>query len=181
MSPGLHARHLPGSRPDPQGKIAAMTQVRLRPAELHEADDITALARRSKAYWGYDQEFLDRIRELLIVEPQQVLDGQVIVADRDGVLLGFYKLGGEPPEGELADLFVEPDVIGTGVGRKLWEHALRTAKERGFHSLDFESDPHAEQFYLHMGAERTGELEVAPGRLLPIMTISITEIAEPTP
>jgi ribosomal protein S18 acetylase RimI-like enzyme len=146
-----------------------MEQVRLRAAEPHEADDITALARRSKAYWGYDQAFLDRVRDLLTVRPEQIRGERVVVAERGGTLLGYYQLGGESPAGELVDLFVEPDAIGTGLGRRLWEHAISSAKERRFHSLELESDPNAEPFYLHMGALRVGEREVAPGRLLPIM------------
>jgi GNAT superfamily N-acetyltransferase len=65
--------------------------------------------------------------------------------------LGYYQLGGEPPNGELMDMFIEPAVIGTGLGRMLWEHTVRSASERVFHSLTLESDPHAEPFYLRMG------------------------------
>src|SRR6185295_3165033 len=99
--------------------ITRMEQVRVRAAEPHEADDITALARRSKAYWGYDREFLERIRDLLSVEPAEIRDGLVVVAERAGALLGYYRLGGEPPDGELVDLFVDPAAIRTGVGRRL--------------------------------------------------------------
>jgi hypothetical protein len=51
----------------------------------------------------------------------------------------------------------------------LWEHAVASALERGFQTLSLESDPNAEPFYLHMGAERIGEREVTPGRVLPVM------------
>ncbi|SDY97787.1 Acetyltransferase (GNAT) domain-containing protein [Amycolatopsis xylanica] len=150
-----------------------MSEIRLRPAEPHEADAITALARRSKAHWGYSQEFLDRVRDILVVHPEQIHDDRVVVADRDGALLGFYRIDGKPPSGELADLFLDPASIGTGLGRRLWEHALAAAKAQGFESLDLEADPNAEPFYLHMGAERTGEIEVYPGRSLPVMTVSL--------
>lgn len=146
-----------------------MGQFRLRPAEPTEAGEITALARRSKGYRGYDQEVLDRMRDLLTMSTDQIRAGLVVVAEQDGVLVGYYQLGGEPPHGELMDMFLEPDVIGTGVGRRLWEHAVESACKRGFESLNLESDPHAEPFYLHMGAERIGEREVGPGRVLPLM------------
>lgn len=143
-----------------------MKQVRLRAAGPHETDDLTALARRSQAYWGYDAEFLDRVRDLLTVRPEQIHSDRVIVAERDGRLLDYYQLGGEPPDGQLVDLFIEPDAIGTGLGRRLWDHALSSARKRGSHSLELESDPNAEPFYLHMGAQRVEEREVTPGRLL---------------
>ncbi|WP_370947171.1 GNAT family N-acetyltransferase [Amycolatopsis sp. cg5] len=150
-----------------------MSEIRLRPAQPHEADAVTELSRRSKAHWGYSQEFLDRVRDILVVHPHQIRDDLVVVAERDSELLGFYRLDGKPPEGELADLFLEPAAIGTGLGRRLWEHALASAKAKGFESLDLEADPNAEPFYRHMGAVRTGEHEVSPGRSLPIMTVSL--------
>ncbi len=150
-----------------------MDQVRLRAAEPCEAGEITALAHRSKGYWGYDQEFLDRMRELLTVHSDQIRDERIVVAERDGVILGFYQLGGKPPDAELMDLFIEPDAIGTGLGRRLWEHAVRSARARGFHNLRLESDPHAEPFYARMGAIRIGEREVAPERVLPLMSMSL--------
>ncbi len=150
-----------------------MGQIRLRSALPSEAGEITALARRSKGHWGYDREVLDRMRDVLTMDADQIRDGLVVVADQDGALLGYYRLGGEPPDGELMDMFVEPAVIGTGLGRVLWEHAVRSASERGFHSLTLESDPNAEPFYSRMGAERIGEREVAPGRVLPLMRTTL--------
>jgi GNAT superfamily N-acetyltransferase len=149
-----------------------MGQIRLRSALSCEAGRITALARRSQGYWGYDHEVLDRMRDMLTINADQIRDGLVVV-EQDSTLLGFYQLGGEPPDGELMDMFIEPAVIGTGLGRMLWEHAVKSASERGFHSLTLEADPHAEPFYLRMGAARIGEREVAPGRVLPLMRTTL--------
>lgn len=150
-----------------------MSQIRLRPAEPCETDQITALACRSKAYWGYGPDILDRFRDMLTLSVEQIHAGHIVVADQDGTLLGFYQLGGEPPDGELMDMFLEPTVIGTGLGRRLWQHAVGSARICGFETLTLESDPHAEPFYLRMGADRIGQREVAPGRLLPVMRASI--------
>lgn len=146
----------------------------LRPALPSEADEITALTLRSKGYWAYDREVLEGIRHMLTMNPDQIRDDRVVVAEQDGMLLGYYRLGGEPPDGELVDLFIEPQVIGTGLGRMLWKHAVASALKRGFQTLSLESDPNAEPFYLRMGAERIGEREVAPGRVLPVMRARLT-------
>jgi GNAT superfamily N-acetyltransferase len=110
-----------------------------------------------------------RLRSALPCEAGHITE----LARRSQAPLGYYQLGGKPPDGELMDIFIEPAVIGTGLGRMLWEHAVRSASERGFHSLTLESDPHAEPFYLHMGAARIGEREVAPGRVLPLMRMTL--------
>ncbi|HWD04379.1 MAG TPA: GNAT family N-acetyltransferase [Amycolatopsis sp.] len=88
-------------------------------------------------------------------------------------LLGYYRLDGTPPDGELVDLFVDPTAIGTGLGRRLWEHAVAQARERGFRSLELEADPHAEPFYSHMGARRIGSRTVASGRTLPVLRVDV--------
>jgi GNAT superfamily N-acetyltransferase len=150
-----------------------MAKIIIRPAEPAEADILTALTRRSKSHWGYDEEALEHMRDMLTVSPQTIRNGQVVVAERNGVVAGYYQLDGEAPHGELADMFLDPDVIGTGLGRILWQHATESARSSGFQTLTWESDPHAEPFYLHMGAERIDSHEVAPGRVLPVMRATL--------
>jgi GNAT superfamily N-acetyltransferase len=70
--------------------------------------------------------------------------------------MGFYSLAEEGPRLRLVDLWVLPEAMGKGVGRRLFDHALDRAKLRGFDALDIESDPDAEGFYLRMGAHRIG-------------------------
>ncbi|NGO71853.1 GNAT family N-acetyltransferase [Streptomyces boncukensis] len=78
---------------------------------------------------------MDRTAEKLTISPAAIRDGHVAVAERDGVVVGYYQITGEPPHGELADLFLEPEEIGTGLGRTLWEHADASARGAGFRTL----------------------------------------------
>jgi GNAT superfamily N-acetyltransferase len=57
----------------------------------------------------------------------------------------------------LEHLWVSPEHIGTGVGRKLFAHAVDKAISLNAKSIDIESDPNAEEFYKRMGAKRIGE------------------------
>jgi GNAT superfamily N-acetyltransferase len=140
-----------------------LTALHLRAGRKDEARLLTELALRSKGHWGYDQAFLDACRAELTLTPQDVEVQRVTVAERDGHLVGFYALAGQPPEGTLEDLFVEPDHIGTGVGRTLWEHAIDMARTLGFQRVTLEADPGAEPFYLAMGARRSHR---APSRVV---------------
>jgi GNAT superfamily N-acetyltransferase len=79
-------------------------------------------------------------------------------------LLTFETLAPTLPQGTLEDLWVDPVAIGSGVGRRLFDHAVVTAAGLGLTSLLIESDPNAEGFYLAMGAERIGERDSASGR-----------------
>jgi GNAT superfamily N-acetyltransferase len=123
---------------------------------------------RSKAYWGYDAAFLDRVRPELAVNEARL--ARTVVAEQDGRAAGVMTLLGEPPEAELDLLFVDPWAIGTGVGQALFRHAASVARSEGFSVLSIEADPRAEAFYLHMGAVRVGEaVSPSSGRTLPLL------------
>ena len=72
---------------------------------------------------------------------------------------------------ELHDLFVEPDCIGKGFGKQLWDHAVQVARSQGFRTLVLAADPNAEPFYVRQGAIRVGEKTspVRPDRRLPVL------------
>ncbi|MER6365078.1 GNAT family N-acetyltransferase [Kitasatospora sp. NPDC001527] len=145
----------------------------IRPARPSEAAALSALALRSKAHWGYDAEFIEACRAELTLTPDRIASGRTAVAEEDGRVLGFVTLTGAPPEGELGLLFVEPDMIGRGVGRRLMAH-LR-AGALGFERITFAADPNAEPFYRAMGAVRLGTVPSGsiPGRRLPLLALHV--------
>ena len=151
----------------------------IRRARPVESPVISDLAFRSKAHWGYDQEFLESCREDLTLSPREVTDKPVyVLVGDDGTIAGFYSL--DPAEDgrvELDDLFVDPTFIGKGGGRRLWEHAVAKARDLGFRELIIQSDPHAEGFYRAMGAVGAGEREstVTPGRMLPLLSFALAD------
>ncbi len=54
------------------GVSTALASTHVRPARPGEAPRLSQLALRSKAYWGYDAEFLDRCRGELEVRSEQL-------------------------------------------------------------------------------------------------------------
>ena len=143
----------------------------IRRARPEEASALSALALRSKAHWGYDAAFLEACRADLTLSVHDVATSLVYVLEAERGVAGFYRLRGRGDGAELADLFVAPEAIGQGQGRRLWQHAVATARRLGYRRLVLQSDPHAEGFYRTMGAERVGESPsmVFPGRRLPLM------------
>ncbi|MFF9685692.1 GNAT family N-acetyltransferase [Streptomyces sp. NPDC014623] len=149
--------------------------MQLRPGRPEEAAELTGLALRSKAHWGYDEAFMAACRDELTVSPGDAAGGRTAVAEEGGRLLGFTTLSGEPPEGALGMMFVEPDAIGRGVGRQLFEHTAAQARRLGFVRLLIDADPHAEAFYAAMGAVRIGVAPSGsvPGRELPLLELDL--------
>jgi GNAT superfamily N-acetyltransferase len=159
--------------------LSSNLSIHIRPAKLEEAIVLTQLAFRAKAYWGYSAEFMQAAGSDLTITPAQLAIQSTFVVEQNGQVVGFYKLREVTSYSvELTDLFVDPPVIGHGWGRRLWEHAVDTARRRGYLQMTFESDPNAEGFYLHMGAQRVGEVEssVKPGRFLPKMLYQLSLI-----
>jgi GNAT superfamily N-acetyltransferase len=147
----------------------------IRDAEPEECAALTALALESKAWWGYDDAFMDACRDELTVRAADVERGRVRVAEHDGDLLGFHGVMFSP-EPELEWLFVAPAAIRHGVGRALLDDARRIARSAGVPSLRIESDPNAEAFYVAHGARRIGEVpsESIPGRVLPLLELDLS-------
>lgn len=83
--------------------------------------------------------------------------------------MGFTTLEGDPPQGVLGMMFVDPDVIGKGIGRLLFDHVVVTARELGFTQFTIDADPNAEPFYEAMGAVPVG---VAPSGSIPGRTLT---------
>lgn len=156
------------------------TDIQLRPGSSREAAALSELALRSKAYWGYDDAFIEACRPDLTIEPADVATRRAVVAvDGTGRAVGFYTLEGEPPQGELGMLFIDPDRIGTGVGKLLWEHMKNRAASLGFRSIHIGSDPNAAAFYEKMGARLVGSMPSSsiPGRRIPLLVLDVTEIS----
>lgn len=147
----------------------------VRAALADEAAILSELAIRSKAYWGYDKAFMDACRDELTLSPEEITARRVKVAEQTGRVVGFATLEGNPPQGTLGMLFIDPDHIGKGIGRTLFTHMVATARNLGFQRLTIEADPNAEPFYLSMGANHIGSTPSGsiPARTLPLLTFSI--------
>ena len=156
--------------------------IEIRKVDPLESELISALAIRSKAYWGYDKEFMDSCVDELSHSIEQISDenSRYYLAEKDGEVLGFYKLENLHHDTVLLEaLFIDTSAIGGGIGRALFEHAKETAKIYGGTSLEAQSDPYAERFYLAMGAKVTGRKESGsiPGRFLPMIQVELKNVA----
>lgn len=148
----------------------------IRLARPDEAGLLSDLAVRSKGHWGYDAGFLERCRDDLALTPEEITSSTVVVLEERGQVAGYYRLVPlEPGIADLDALFVDATAIGQGVGRRLWQHMIATARAQGYTEVHIQSDPHAAGFYLAMGAHRIGLLEstVTPGRMLPLLRLSL--------
>ena len=149
---------------------AARETPKLRGATAADCSPLTELALRSKASNGYDDTFMAACVAELTVDSEVLAAGEVWLAeDGAGCPLGFFDLRIEGTLAEAEAFFVEPDLKGQGIGRRLWSHFEERARALGADRITIDSDPEALPFYQAMGAVLVGESPSAsiPGRKLP--------------
>ncbi len=160
---------------DHPAMIGSHSPERIRRARPDEADALSALARRAKAHWAYDADFLALVREAMTLHAEDIERHEVWVIEGDlGAPIGYHRvIPGNPAE--LEDLWVDPPAIGTGAGRRLFEHAADVARGSGATALEIDADPHAVGFYERMGAVRIGETAstIIRGRSLPRLRLDL--------
>ncbi len=147
---------------------------KVRPAKPEEALALTDLAHASKRHWGYPDNWISHWKDALTLTPEYIEANQVFVAEDDEHVMGFYALIVSDDRAELDHMWVSPDHLGTGVGKALFIHAMRSAKGQNLSEVEILSDPNAEGFYQKMGAYRTGESVSeldGQARMLPRLTI----------
>lgn len=155
---------------------------RLRPARVEEADALTALARSSKASWGYSAAENEAFAPALRVAPGDIAAGRrryvvaVVGDDRSPRIVGFHSIEpGEDGAVELDALFIAPEWQGRGIGRDLFLHAREESRREGARAMRMVADPNAAAFYAAMGARQDGdcESESIPGRRLPVFVLDL--------
>lgn len=159
------------------GRPEQSARFQIRLARPEEAEALSELCLRSKAYWNYSAHFLQLSRSSLTVDPDAIAEGLVhAAASPDGGLLGVAGLAVEGAgEYDLTHLFVEPSAMGKGVGRALMAATVQQIRSSGGGMLSILADPHAAPFYERLGAEPAGMApsDAIPGRELPLLRMRI--------
>lgn len=146
-------------------------RISIRRAVPSDSERATELARSAKAHWGYPSEWLDAWDADLKITDADIQTHATFVAALDGEVVGVCQLQESDAHAFLEHVWVDPRAHGQGVGRALVEHACSVA--RGVVAIV--ADPHAEPFYLRLGARRVGEVSApmpgAPERKLPLLEL----------
>lgn len=145
----------------------------VRPAWPDEGPLLSALAMKSKAHWGYDDDFMERCRGELTVTVPRMARTRFRVAQVADEIAGFCALSIDDRDASVESLFVAPRFIGAGIGRILMQDILEYARRHGIRLVHVEADPHAVDFYEQEGFQLCGEVPSGsiPGRKLPLLEL----------
>jgi GNAT superfamily N-acetyltransferase len=149
--------------------------IQLRDARQDELPSLGELCLRSKAVWGYDDAFMIACRNELTLRPEDLRSTHMQVAERDSTVVGLAQIKVTGTDADLLKLFVEPALLGSGVGRLLLQWATARALSLGAVRMTIEADPDAASFYEHMGARHAGfaASQSIAGRMLPRMQMEL--------
>jgi GNAT superfamily N-acetyltransferase len=145
----------------------------LRPAQIPERDALERLQRRSSMHQPMYRTQLTAHPDAIELPAEHITAGLVRVAEQDGVVVGFAVLLERSGDAcELDGLFVEPDRMRAGVGRRLVEDAKRIARTRGAIRIDVVANPQAIAFYQAVGFTPAGNAVTRFGPA-PRMSLSV--------
>jgi GNAT superfamily N-acetyltransferase len=137
----------------------------IRRAQPHEREALEELQRRASLALPDYREQLIASPDAISLPAEQVVLGQVLVAELDGRLAGFAAVLIDEREAELDGLFVEPELWRQGIGRSLADAATHAARRRGL-SLRVTAAPGARAFYEACGFAVEGEEQTRFGPAL---------------
>ncbi len=143
--------------------------INIRRAKANEFEILTDVSIKSEAYWGYDDEYMKRFKELYKITEEFINNNPTFIIEEDENIIGFYSILIEKNETSLEYFFIEPNYIGKGYGKLLWKHMIENCKNFGIKELLIVTSPQAKEFYTKMGAVQIGEVEslVKKGRKIP--------------
>ena len=132
--------------------MSKLVETQIRFARPDERDALEELMRRASLALDDYREALEANPDAIDLPARQIADGDVIVAELDGTVLGFAAVVG----GELDGLFVDPPYWRRGVAAALVEEAVHIARRRGL-SLTVVGGPAARGFYEKCGFTVEGD------------------------
>ena len=88
----------------------------IRSPTIDELSGLSDLCFRSKAVWGYDEEFMEACRGELSFGPHDLELTPIAVAEHDGKPIGVAQVKVVDEKADLLKLFVEPSVLRNGTG-----------------------------------------------------------------
>lgn len=149
--------------------------IQLRDIKHDELSNLSELCLRSKAVWGYDDAFMTACRTELTLCPDDLQTSHFQVAERAAIVAGLVQVKVVGRDAELMKLFVEPALLRSGAGRRLFEWATAMARNLGAVRMIIEADPGAVPFYERMGARHAGlaPSQSFPGRMLPRLQLEL--------
>lgn len=144
-------------------------------ANITDNEILTSITKKSKAYWGYSDEQIQKWDKNLTISQDYIRENNVFKLVDNDLIIGYYSYVFKDEKViELDNLFILPEHIGIGFGKYLLLDFLNRMKEEKIERIILDSEPNAESFYAKMGFVKIGEFETSiKNRFMPIMEMKL--------
>lgn len=144
------------------------------PDDHRQLNDVMRLASLAVESGKVLRELLEH-PELLQLDTSLLSCGQVVLAESDGIPIGFASFAlTSSIEAELDGMFVDPRHWRRGVGRMIFEAVERELSDRRIRRVRVVAGASAVAFYRSVGFSIIGEEKTALGPTVPVMIKSLT-------
>jgi len=155
-------------------------------AEENQYQELTDISFGAKRYWDYPSHFYEIWKDELTITKNYITSNEVYIHKDVHRITGYYSLvilaeplkiaGVKLTAGLWLDhMFVTPSLIGQGIGRKLFNHCIKTNSAKKHDLLHILADPYALEFYQKMGCRKISEFpSTIAGRTTPYLHYSLS-------
>jgi len=147
----------------------------IQKAKIEDHIRLTEITKKSKAYWGYSEEQIEKWSNNLTITEDYIEKNPVFNLVEENQIVGYYSyLKKEDNQVKLDNLFILPEYIGKGFGSFLMNDFLERMRNEKYQKIILDSEPNAEQFYQKIGFVKIGEFETSiKNRFIPIMEMNL--------
>lgn len=144
-------------------------------ANILDNETLTSITKKSKAYWGYSAEQIQKWDKSLTITQDYIRNNDTFKLIDNNLIIGYYSyFFKEGKTIKLDNLFILPEYIGKGFGKYLLLDFLNRMKDEKIEKIILDSEPNAESFYSKMGFVKIGEFETSiKNRFMPIMEMKL--------
>lgn len=140
-----------------------------RKPTFEDISELNHISLVSKRYWGYPEEWIQHWVEDLALTASDLNRFGVLICEFEKKIIGFCAIHDQGGYYEIMHLWLLPQYIGKGYGKKLLKRALATFVFDD-KPIWVTADPNVEEFYKKQGFKNFKNIESYPkGRYLPVM------------
>jgi GNAT superfamily N-acetyltransferase len=159
----------------------------IRPAKESEHKELTSISFASKGYWKYPKSYFDIWQNELTIDPKYIRYNTVFVYEANDMILGYYSIVEIEENLEISEvsihkgfwlehMFIKPQSIGQGIGRKLFEHLKQWCNFSKIEEINILADPHSKGFYEKIGCRYVKEFpSTIPNRTTPWLVYKVPD------
>lgn len=129
------------------------------PAKLEDADELSALAIRSKRHWGYSKEAMELWNVNLTITEDFLKSHTVIKAMLENEIVGFFALEEIKPVTRIAQYWIDTPYMRKGYGSAMYKYLKEFLRQRGVQKATVVLDPNGLQFFENKGAVILDKIE----------------------